>query len=67
MFLQDPEMVRRYAVLKAERVPYFRERGSGMLVDGFVNQEADFPPEDGLSGDARVLKGREDRGRRDEG
>ena len=66
LFFQDPQMVRRDAVLKANRIPDFRERGPGMLADRLVYQEADFPLEDLLPGEAGMLDRRQDRRRCDE-
>src|SRR6266571_7116507 len=66
LFLQDPQMVGRDAVLKADRIPDFREGGSGMLADRLVDQEADFSLEDLLPSEARMLERREDRRRCDE-
>src|SRR2546425_3271227 len=66
LFLQDPQMVRRDAVLEANRIPDFREGGPGMLADGLIDQEADFPLEDLLPGEARMLERSKDCRRRDE-
>src|SRR5207245_7958147 len=66
LFLQDPQMVRRDAVLKANRIPDFREGGPGMLADGLIDQEADFPLEDLLPGEARMLERSKDCRRCDE-
>src|SRR5438309_740816 len=66
LFLQDPQMVRRDAVLKANRIPDFREGGPGMLADRLVDQEADFPLEDLLPGEARMLERSKDCRRCDE-
>src|SRR3989442_11949003 len=66
LFLQDPQMVGRNAVLKANRVPDFREGGPGMLADRLLDQEADFPLEDLFPGEARMLERSEDCRRSDE-
>src|SRR3989442_2537080 len=66
LFLQDPQMVRRDAVLKANRIPDFRKGGPGMLADGLIDQEADFPLEDLFPGEARMLERSEDCRRSDE-
>src|SRR5881396_3994170 len=59
LFLQDSQMIRGNAVLKTDGIPNFCERGSGTLMDGLKDQEADLPLKDLLPGEARMLEHRE--------
>src|SRR5712691_9929475 len=66
LLLQDPEMVCRYAVLKANGISHIGEGGSRMVTDSLVDQKSDLPLEDFLPGKARMLDRRENRRRCDE-
>src|SRR3989442_13926142 len=59
LLLQDPQMVRGDAILKANGIPDFGEGGSGMLVDGLIDQEAELPLKHLLPSDAGMLERRE--------